>query len=114
MVRLKALAGFSQTKIATMVTLDGSQSKDTDGTIVSYKWAQTSGPVSTPLIVSPTKSITDVTGYNTPGVYVYQLTVTDNQGASGSGTVKVTVLAANLPPVANAGADIIIQLGKSN
>lgn len=103
---LITLAGFSQT--ATQVTLNGSGT-DPDGTITSYRWIQTSGPTS-PTITTPNAASTTVTGYNTPGIYVYELTVTDNQGATGKATVQVTVLSANQPPKANAGANITIQL----
>ena len=41
------------------------------------------------------------------GVYQFQLTVTDNSGASSTDTVQVTV---NQAPVANAGADILVNL----
>src|SRR5438309_6300889 len=46
-----------------------------------------------------------------PGVYLFQFTTTDDMDASKSDTVQVTVLAkANRPPLANAGADVTIQL----
>jgi hypothetical protein len=41
------------------------------------------------------------------GVYVFRLTVTDNDGANSSDNVTVTV---NQPPVANAGIDIVMTL----
>ena len=41
------------------------------------------------------------------GVYQFQLTVTDNSGASSTDIVQVTV---NLAPVANAGADKLVNL----
>lgn len=108
---LITLAVFSQTTtptVATQVTLTGSGS-DVDGTVVSYQWKQVSGPAN-PTIVTPNAATTVVKDYSVPGVYVYELTVTDNQGATGVADTKVTVLAANKPPVAVAGADITIQL----
>ena len=49
------------------------------------------------------------------GVYAYQFIVTDNLGAMGRDTVWVTVNpAANLAPVANAGADVSITLPMNN
>ncbi len=44
------------------------------------------------------------------GIYQFQLTVTDNQGATGTDTVTVTVNPANIAPTANAGPDQIITL----
>ena len=40
-------------------------------------------------------------------IYLYQLTVTDNSGAIAKDTVQVTV---NSSPIANAGADKLINL----
>ena len=42
-----------------------------------------------------------------------ELAVTDNQGATATDTVQVTVLAANQPPTAIAGADMNITLPQS-
>lgn len=109
---LITLAGFSQTTtppVTTQVTLTGSGS-DPDGTIVSYSWRQISGPAS-PTIVTPNAAITVVKDYSVPGVYKYELTVTDNRGGIGRDTTQVTVLqAANINPHADAGATITIQL----
>ena len=64
------------------VTLQGSGT-DTDGTIVSYVWSNAIG--------------TTWSGQNQTmsgliaGTYTYYLTVTDNKGATGTDTVKVTV-----------------------
>jgi hypothetical protein len=43
------------------------------------------------------------------GAYVFRLTVTDNQGATGFDDVNVTV-SSNTPPTANAGADKAVTL----
>ncbi len=107
-----ANAGSSKTITLPVnsVTLDGSKSVDPDGSIVSYSWTQVSGPstatFSTDKTVSPT-----VSGL-TAGQYVFELTVTDNDGATGQAQVKIVVNAAivNQPPVANAGADQTITL----
>lgn len=104
---LITLAGFSQ-KVATQVTLNGS-GNDPDGTIVSYSWKQISGPADG-TIVTPNAAITIVKDYSTAGIHIYELTVTDNQGATASAQTKVTVLPANLPPFAKADSEIVIQL----
>ncbi len=85
---------------------------DEDGTIVSFQWTKISGP-SNFNIVSPATAATDVSGLVT-GVYEFQLTVTDNKGATATDIVRVTVNpAGNKPPVANAGTDITITLPSS-
>lgn len=84
------------------VTLDGSSSSDPDGTINSYLWELQSGPEAK--IENPTESKTNIS-VSTEGTYVFKLTVTDNDGATSSATVTVTVLPPpNVPPVASAFA----------
>ena len=89
--------------------LDGSASTDPDGTIAQYKWAVSSGP-NTATIVAPNSVQAPVTNL-IAGVYEFKLTVTDNEGASASDSVLITVvLPDNQPPVANAGLDQVITL----
>ena len=105
-----ANAGIDQsiTLPANIVTLSGS-GNDADGTVVSYAWTAFSGP-SGYTIVTPNSASTDFSGL-VQGVYEFQLTVTDNNGAIGTDIVQITVNAAlNIPPVANAGADQSITL----
>ena len=84
--------------------LDGTQSTDPNGTISSYSWVRISGP-NTPGISGANTSTPNVSGL-IAGQYVYQLTVTDNNGASSSAQVKIIVSpAANVIPVANAGSN---------
>ncbi len=88
------------------VTLNGLGS-DSDGTITSYAWSKVSGSGS---ISSPSSATTNITGL-TQGTSVYQLTVTDNKGATASDQVSVVVNnALNLSPTANAGVDKTITL----
>lgn len=60
-----------------------SGSSDSDGTIVSRLWNFGDGTTST--AVNPSKT------YTTPGTYVVTLTVTDDDGATGTSTRVVTV-----------------------
>lgn len=72
----------------TTCNLHGSGSFDSDGTIASYTWTKLSGPtysISNPNIANPTLTSLQ------QGAYVFQLTVTDNSGASSSDNVTVTV-----------------------
>ena len=92
------------------VLLDGSASKDPDGSIVSYTWKYISGP-STYIISTPSVNKTIVKRLDT-GTYRFELTVTDNDGLSAKDTVDVTVekIAVNHPPVAIAGPDTALVL----
>ncbi len=94
------------------VSLNGSGT-DADGTISSYLWTKISGPASA-VISNTTSANTTVTSLS-QGIYLFELKVTDNKGAAARDTMQVTVnKAANIPPVANAGADKIITLPTSN
>lgn len=74
----------------TSTTLSASASNDPDGTISSYAWTKISGPVGG-TITSPSSVSTNITGLIV-GTYVFQLTVTDNNGATDSDTVTVYVV----------------------
>ncbi len=89
-------------------TLNGSGT-DPDGSITAYAWVKIAGPAPGTLN-NPNSATATATGL-VAGVYSYQLTVTDNLGATGRDTMNVTVNAApNQPPTANAGPDITITL----
>ncbi len=93
---------------ANTVTLTGT-ANDADGSIVSVQWRKVSGPASF-TIVSPTQLQTVINGL-TAGVYSFELTVTDNDGATASAVVSVTVNpAVNQPPTVHAGNNISITL----
>jgi PKD repeat protein len=76
----------------TNVTLDGRGSLDPDGAIVAYAWRQVSGP---PVTLSGAN--TSVATFAAPKVgsgtatLVFELTVTDNNGAMAADQVVVTV-----------------------
>ena len=80
---------------ATSVVLSGSGSTDADGTIVSYEWIKSTGP-SGGLVADADNVSTEVTGL-IPGVYVYQLTVTDNRGATDTDVVQISVNDSGCP-----------------
>ena len=84
-------AGSDQTITAPVssVTVDGSLSKDPDGSIASYSWSQVSGP-STGTIANSNLAKTTIS-LLVPGIYIFRLTVTDNQGLSSFAQISVTV-----------------------
>jgi PKD repeat protein len=65
------------------VQFTGSGSTDSDGNIVSYAW--TFGDGGTASVANPAHT------YSTQGTYNAVLTVTDNQGATGTATVQIQV-----------------------
>jgi Secretion system C-terminal sorting domain/PKD domain len=93
----------------TDITLNGGGSYDADGTITTYSWVQVSGNGG--VTIQGSSEVQPAIYGLTPGVYVFQLTVTDNYGATGSASVTITVdSAAVQAPVANAGTDTSIAL----
>ncbi|MEO6489288.1 MAG: Ig-like domain-containing protein [Ferruginibacter sp.] len=90
------------------VTLNGTGT-DPDGTIITSLWTKTSGPAGSNL-TNPSSPITLVTGL-VQGIYIYELKVTDNSGATATDIIQVTVdPAPNQLPIANAGTNITITL----
>jgi gliding motility-associated-like protein len=90
------------------IILFGSGS-DSDGSVTSYSWTKVSGGAATLVnATSPTLTLTGLVA----GVYKFRLRVTDNSGATNDdvATVLVNDIAANQPPVANAGGDIVLTL----
>lgn len=81
------------------VTLDGSASKDIDGTISSYAWQQTGGDAVN-LTGSNTASASfSVAEVNQTQLYTFSLTVTDNDGAAMSDIVTIEVKPKNTTPI---------------
>ncbi|QEC40774.1 PKD domain-containing protein [Pseudobacter ginsenosidimutans] len=90
-------------------TLNGSGSKDDDGSIASWLWEWVNGP-STYNIVNKNAASTTLNGL-VAGTYTFRLTVTDNGGLTASDVVTIVVNPdPNQAPVANAGNDISITL----
>lgn len=110
-----ANAGLNQTIVLPVnsANLSGGGSTDDDGTIVSYQWAQVSGPSTATM--SDANASSNTVSDLVEGVYIFSLTVEDNDGATSSDNVTVTVNAApNESPVADAGsAQIVAYPGNS-
>jgi len=81
-------ASFTWGATGLAASFDGSGSSDPDGSVTGYSWSFGDGAAGTGASTSHT--------YAAPGTYTAQLTVTDNQGATGSTTRQVTVAAAGV------------------
>lgn len=86
------------------VTMSGSAS-DADGTIVSNVWSYVSGPGGS-TITTPTSYTTTITGL-VAGVYVFRLTVTDDDAAVDTDDVQITVNATITLPTMKRRAIIL-------
>ena len=94
------------------VSITGS-GDDSDGNITVYFWTHVSGPPVTLIGANTTTVSFDVPIVQQQSIITLRLTVVDDGGASGSDEVRITVNAplANIPPVANAGVDQIVNTG---
>ncbi len=104
-----AVAGDNQNiTIGYMVDFDGTYSSDSDGIIVSYKWKDGDTNLSTDDLFSVDTL--------TLGEHNITLTVTDDEGATGTDTVIINIepeIVINQAPIANAGTEQSIPLGSS-
>jgi hypothetical protein len=78
------------------ISLSGSESYDPDGTIVKYNW-QIIYPLNAAIpITNSTKAQASVTGL-LAGKYMFELSVTDNDGNVKKDTVQLNIIASNRP-----------------
>lgn len=112
-----AVAGSDQviTLPTDSILLDGSSSNDPDGTISEWLWKKIEGPASFTIVnATVVKTVSKSLG---AGTYKFELTVTDDKGASAKDTMMVTVddatATTNHAPIANAGKDTVIILPTS-
>ncbi len=82
-------------KVGQTLLLDGSGSNDPDGKIATYAFAFGDG---SPLVKGAANKVQHA--WKKSGTFTVQLTVVDDKGDSDSTTCKVSIGAANKPPVA--------------
>ena len=102
-------AGSDRTiKLPTNSTQLSGTARDDDGEITSWKWDKVAGPGAT---MQGAGSQTLNLSALQEGTYRFRLTVKDNDGATASDEVSVTVQSAdNKAPVVNAGSDHTLKL----
>jgi len=98
------------------VTLVGTGSSDSDGTIVSYKWRFTAAQNISPTDITLSDDTSPFPVFTAPaknGSVTFSLTVTDNEGGKDSDMVRITVdgTGGNAPPVADAGSPQTVVQG---
>ncbi|KWT99516.1 chitinase [Vibrio toranzoniae] len=96
------------------VSLDGSASKDSDGTIASYVWSQVSGTAVTLANGNAAVASFDVVEVTQQETLTFNLTVTDNEGATSTDTVVVTVNPKETGPVNTAPVAVVTAPSEVN
>ncbi|MEQ3695878.1 MAG: PKD domain-containing protein [Pseudomonadales bacterium] len=109
-----ANAGSDQSVTSgTQVSLDGSQSIDPEGSVLSYQWDFISLPVGSGAQLSDSANVQPTFTADVAGDFVVQLTVTDANGQTSRDTVVIRDTSKNTMPVAAAGPDLQVDLGKN-
>jgi len=94
------------------IILDGTASRDPNGTAVTYNWRIVEQPPgSNPTLTNATSATPTFTA-DLPGRYVIALTCSDGSLTSPVDQVVITVATGNLPPLANAGPDQAVTAGQ--
>jgi lysophospholipase L1-like esterase/PKD repeat protein len=91
------------------IQLNGSLSVDNDGNIAAYRWKKVSGPAA--YAIDDSTIVNPMVGVFSPGVYIIELMVTDNEGATDRDSVTIIT---PFPPIANAGSPVTIALPKDS
>jgi len=106
-------AGPDRTELlGTPVTLDGTGSRDPNGTPITYAWRIVTQPSGSKAVLLNATSKTPSFTPQVAGPYTLALTVSDGALTSPSDEIVITVTANNCPPIADAGADQKVTTGQ--
>ena len=106
--------GLSQNVlVGAVVNMDGSASKDSDGGILTFKWALIGKPIGSAATLSNSNYPNPKFTADLAGNYVLSLVVNDGKVDSTVASVSVTATTANAAPIANAGNNQNVTIGST-
>lgn len=109
-----AVAGRDQSVLmGTQVTLDGSASSDANRDPLTHLWALVTKPAGSSAALSDTALVRPTFTADLAGTYVFSLIVNDGMDNSAVSNVVVVASQVNAAPVASAGPDQTVEVGKS-
>ena len=107
-----ANAGVTQNvNTGTLVTLDGSGSRDANNESLTYLWQMTAVPAGSLAALSSTTSAKPTFTADVTGNYTVSLVVNDGKASSPSSIVSIYASVNNAAPVANAGTNQSVSIG---
>ena len=107
-----ANAGVTQNVTAgTLVTLDGSGSRDANNQSLTYLWQMTAVPAGSLAALSSTTSAKPTFTADVTGNYTVSLVVNDGKASSPTSIVSIYASVNNAAPVANAGNNQSVSIG---
>ena len=109
-----ASAGVTQNVITgSLVTLDGSGSRDANNQSLTYLWQMTAVPAGSLAALSSATSAKPTFTADVTGSYIASLVVNDGKANSQASVVNVYASVNNAAPVANAGTSQNVSIGSS-
>jgi RHS repeat-associated protein len=100
-----------QVRVGDIITLDGRNSYDPDGDLITYAWAFTEIPSGSTASLTNPASVMPFFVPDIPGNYIVALTVNDGQIDSSPDDVVVIAAYPNVAPTAIAGPDQSVVTG---
>ena len=107
-----ANAGVTQNvRVASLVTLDGSGSRDENNDTLTYLWEMTAKPTGSVAALTSTTSASPQFTADLAGTYTITLVVNDGKEKSPISSATVVASVTNSAPVANAGVNQNVPIG---
>jgi PKD repeat protein len=100
-----------QVKVGDLVTLDGRNSYDPDGDLITYRWTITETPLGSVAALSNPTSVVPTFVPDKSGDYIIALTVNDGKLDSIPDSVVIIAARPNVAPTAIAGPDQSVVTG---